>query len=81
MTIDEIIKNAIPDATDELCERIILTRVPYPMGAMTAKSLWKAAYRHKRATEKGLRLCDLCDGIVAPGKSVCEKCDRALRGA
>ena len=79
MTITEIIRNAIPNANEELCEYIIWGRTPYPCGALGVKELYQAARRFKRATDNGIRLCDFCDRIAMPKKSVCKKCDFALR--
>jgi len=79
MTIKEIIQNAIPNANEELCEYIVWSRTPYPCGALGARELYQAARRLKRATDNGHRLCDLCDRIAILNKSVCKKCDDALR--
>lgn len=79
MRIDEIIKNAIPEATEELCEYILWGRTPYPCGEIDARSLYKAAYRVKRAHDKGNRLCEFCDRIVTTQRMACTRCDKALR--
>jgi len=80
MLITEIIRNSIPEANDELCEHILWGRTPYPVGAITTKSLYQAANRYKRARDNGIRLCDFCDKIAMPHKCVCSSCDKALRG-
>ena len=79
MEIQEIIKNAIPGATDEICEFVLWARTPFPCGGITAKELYQSASRFKRATNNGLRLCDMCDRIAMPKRCVCRKCDDALR--
>jgi len=78
MTILEIIQNAIPNANEELCEYIVWGRTPYPCVGLTAKALYKAASRLKRAIDNGNRLCDFCDRIATHG-GVCKKCDDALK--
>jgi len=79
MEIKEIIQNAIPGANDDVCEFIMWARTPYPAGAVSAKSLYRAADRFRRANSNGLRLCDMCDRIAMPKRCVCKKCDDALR--
>jgi hypothetical protein len=79
MRIDEIIRNAIPEATEDLCEYILWNRTAYPFEGLTAKCVYKAASRFKRAGERGIQLCDFCDRRAMLGKSVCKRCDTALR--
>ena len=79
MQIQEIIKAAIPLADEKLCEHILWSRTPYPCGEVTAKSLYREAYRYKRARDHGFRLCDFCNQKVDRGRWVCDRCDKALR--
>lgn len=78
MTTHDIIKAAIPNADDEICSFILWARTPFPVGAITARSLYSAARRFQRAVNGGFRLCDFCDRIAEDNKSVCAKCHRAL---
>jgi hypothetical protein len=73
----QVIRNAIPAATDSLCEHIIWGRTPYPFVRLTAKSLWKAADRFRRAEEHGVELCEMCD---RPAKAfeLCQSCGQTL---
>jgi len=78
MKADQIIRAAIPDANDSLCEHILWGRTPYPMGRITARSLYRAADRFRRAQENGVQLCSFCDN-AADGMA-CRKCDAVLSG-
>ena len=77
-TIADIIHGAIPDASPDLCEHILWSMTPYPCGAITAKSLYRAASRFKRAKENGIRLCDWCDNQAQEHKYLCQKCESGL---
>ncbi len=78
MTTHDIIKAAFPNANDEICSFILWARTPYPFGVITAKSLFSAARRFKRASDNNIQLCDLCDRIAENNKTVCAKCHKAL---
>ena len=74
MTPAEIIRKAIPKASDELCEDILWSRTSYPAGKLTAQVLYKAANRFLRAYKNKIRLCDLCDTEALPGYYNCITC-------
>jgi len=74
----EIIKAAIPNADDELCEYIMWTRTSYPFDTITPKVLFSAARRFKRASDNKIKLCELCDRIADFDNCVCAKCHTAL---
>ena len=78
MTIYDIIKAAIPNANDEICSYILWERTPYPVGKITARTLFSSARRYKRASDNNIQLCDFCDRIAETNKSVCSKCHKAL---
>lgn len=80
MLISEVIRNAIPNASEELCDYILWERTPYPCGAITARSLYSAARSYHRAYSTGKKLCTLCNRIATTGKClpVCERCDRVF---
>lgn len=78
MDIRTIIRAAIPDATDEACEWVLWERTPYPMGAITARSIYKAASRIQRAATGKKRLCELCDRLAEPEKFICQRCKDAI---
>lgn len=80
-TFAEVIKAAIPNADGDLCERILWERTPYPMGRVSAKSLYQAASRFKRANENKRRLCDCCHNQTENDKWTCAKCSAALEKA
>lgn len=80
MTPAEIIRNAIPDAPDDLVEHIVWGRTPFPFAPLTAKDFYKAASRYRRASKKGKQLCDFCDRL-AVRRFRCEQCDDALARA
>lgn len=79
MTAAEVIRKAIPDASTDMCEYILWERTPYPMGQVTARSLYKVASRAKRAWDHRLTLCQLCDRKVEGKRIVCRRCERILR--
>ena len=80
MLMSDIIKAAIPDASEETCDFILWSRTPFPVGAITARSLYKAASRVQRCSMKGLRLCEFCDNLVDKGWT-CAKRAKALDNA
>lgn len=78
MRIDQVIRAAIPDATADLCEHILWERTPYPFAKLTARDIYRAASRFKRATTNGRRLCDWCDNLAVDGYC-CISCAAALK--
>lgn len=70
----EIVRNAIPNASDELCDFILWERTPFPVGHVTARSLYAAANRFHRAYEHGKKLCMFCDklAVTETGFDLCE---------
>ena len=78
MDIRTIIRAAIPGATDDVCGWILWGRTPYPMGAISARSVYKAASRIQRAAATGKRLCELCDRLAV--KDICQRCEDVLSG-
>lgn len=79
MTAEEVIRAAIPDASEALCEHIVWARTPAPCAPLTAQSLFKAAARWKRAELHGLTLCEFCDRLAVADDSLCARCSAALR--
>jgi hypothetical protein len=53
--IADVIKAAIPDADQSLCEHILWGRTPYPMGRVSARSLYQAASGFRRACDNSIR--------------------------
>lgn len=78
MTGDEIVRAAIPDASESLCSHILWGRTPFPMGRVTARDLYRAASAFRRAKEHGFQLCDHCHNPAEPGKFECRRCRAAL---
>mgnify|MGYP001614447862 CR=1 FL=1 len=78
MNAQQIIRAAIPEADDALCEHILWGRTPFPCSAISARSLYLAAHRYKRASANKIHLCDFCDNIAAPNDTVCSECGSAL---
>lgn len=76
MRIDQVIKAGFPEADTATCEHILWEMTPYPHD-LSAKMLYKAASRAKRAYNNGITLCDLCDNKADQGFT-CAKCERAL---
>lgn len=78
MNPQQIVRAAIPRASDELVDHVLFGRTPYPLAPVSAQSLYKAAYRFRRAWENGTKLCTFCDRRAIPGEWECERCARAL---
>lgn len=81
MTPADIIRAAIPGATDSDVEHVVWGRTAFPMASVSARDLYRAASRLQRATANGIRLCDFCDRIARTGDWMCVSCDDALRRA
>ncbi len=78
MLINDIIRAAIPDASEATCEYILWGRTPFPVGKITAKSVYRAAARIRRCSERGIKLCDFCDNIAEKGRWACVRCNEVL---
>lgn len=74
MDIQKVIRAAIPDATSEVCEWLIWERMPYPVGMISARAVYKAAAMVRRAAAGKKRLCEFCDRLAEPGKAICHVC-------
>lgn len=81
MRIQEIIRGAIPDAEDILCEHILWERTAYPFKKLSAQDIYKAASRFKRAHDNAIELCDFCDNIAIPDAYLCQRCRAAIDNA
>lgn len=80
-TAIEVIRAAIPGATEELADHVLWSRTQFPFKRLTAKDIYKAASGYKRAYDRQIDLCDFCDHKVPQGKYTCEKCSAALASA
>ena len=78
MTPQQIVRVAMPGASDGLCEYVLWERTPFPFGRVTAHSIYRAASRVKRAHEHKRTLCDFCDNEVTDGAHLCHRCKTAL---
>lgn len=81
MNAEQIIKAAIPSATDELINYIVWGRTPFPFGPVSAKHLYKAASGYQRAMANNISLCELCDNKVPTGEYTCDRCESVLEKA
>lgn len=80
MNADQIIRAAIPGASNEVCDYILWSRTPFPIGAITPKQIYRAARSFHRATVNGIQLCELCDSKVARKDAfACDACEAFLR--
>lgn len=79
MTPNEIVRTAIPNASDGLVDHILWGRTSFPFTKINAKMLYKSATGFKRATDNKLTLCDMCDNIAITGKYICTKCLTSIR--
>lgn len=81
MTFEQVIRAAMPDADAATIEHILWGRTPFPMGQVTAQTLYRAASQWRRAMQNGLRLCDYCDKVVSdPREFQCQHHTDVLRG-
>lgn len=80
MQIAQIIRAAIPDASDDDCDHVLWGRTAYPFKKLTAKDIFRAASGWRRAGSKGVALCDFCNRVAAKN-FVCERCNAALHCA
>jgi hypothetical protein len=80
-TAAEIIRAAVPEASDAFCDHVLWGRTPFPFWKVTARDLYRAASRVARAQRNGRVLCDQCDNQAAPGKYLCATCAQALASA
>lgn len=78
MNFKEIIKKAIPDANDAICDHILWGRTPFPFVKMGARTLYKAASGFSRACNNNRILCDFCHNEAKTKEAVCEKCLKVL---
>lgn len=79
MTFGQIIRAAIPGADEDTVDHVLWGRTPYPVGRITAKSLFKAASGFRRAAANGIHLCDHCHSMALPDRFECGPCGVALR--
>ena len=76
MNICDIIRKAIPDASDELCEYIALERTAYPF-VNNASMLYHSASSYIRANDNGIKLCELCNNKTE--SKLCDKCNAIIK--
>lgn len=78
MNAKEIIGNAMGKSpSNEVVDHIVWGRTPFPFKEITAKHLYKAAHRFKRANDNNIILCDFCDNKAVIDYT-CKKCRKAL---
>ena len=77
MTPQQIIRAAIPNASDEECDFVLWNRTAFPF-QFKAKSLYKSASSFQRAHNNNIRLCDFCDNKAEDGEYTCPRCEAAL---
>ena len=78
MSPNDVVRAAIPDADQGMCEHIVWGRTPFPFKAVSARELYKAASRVQRAHRNGITLCMFCDNIAEAGDTECATCAAAL---
>lgn len=77
MTPADVIRKVWPDADAGASDHILWGRTAFPFERMTARKIYEAADRLRRATEHGIRLCDHCDR-PAIDEFTCDLCAKAL---
>lgn len=78
MTAEEIVRAAIPGASEGLCDHILWARTPFPFTEVTARDVYRAAASWKRACDRNIELCEFCHRKATNG-TLCERCSVALR--
>jgi hypothetical protein len=79
MTPFDIVRAAIPGADKSIADHVLFGMTPYPFAPITAREIYKAASRLKRATANGIRICDHCnDRIGEKYRYECDRCGDAL---
>jgi len=78
MTPHDIVRGAIPDASDDLCSFIVWAMTPFPF-RVDAKEIYRAASRAKRAGANGIRICEHCRNRAEPDLWCCARCEAALQ--
>ena len=70
-----VVQAAIPGADESLCDHILWERTPFPCGPVSARKLYRAASRFRRANANKIRLCDHCENKAQSGKYMCSRCE------
>lgn len=78
MNAEDIVRAAIPNASEGLVNYMLWGRTSFPFTSVSARDLYKAASGYKRAWDGGKQLCDLCH-IADYDKYTCKSCEDALR--
>lgn len=73
-TTHEVIRAAIPGASDEVCEHVLWERTPFPCSSVTARRLYRAADGAARAAKNGIELCGCCHRVAEAGQLLCRRC-------
>lgn len=81
MLVLDIVRAAIPDADQRLAEHIVWCRTPYPFTKPGARGFYKAASGFRRASAKGVTLCDHCERPANANGYQCQLCYDALHSA
>lgn len=80
MVAADIVRAAMPGASAADADFVLWARTPFPMGATSAREIYRAARRWHRACKAGHQLCDWCDRIAGPSGWLCASCEQDLRG-
>jgi hypothetical protein len=81
----DVIRAAIPGASDELCEHVVWGRTPFPFSGATKdqaiRILYRSASGFHRANVKGTRLCDHCERVTDGKSFICDRCRSSINRA
>lgn len=81
MQVLDIVRGAIPDADQCLAEHIVWCRTPFPFTKLDARAFYKAASGYRRASARGVTLCDHCERPANANGYQCQLCYDALNSA
>ena len=79
MNAEDIVRAAIPNASEGLVNHMLWGRTPFPFTKVTARDLYKASAGYKRAWDKGNNLCDHCNRIADYNTYTCKTCGEFLK--
>jgi len=77
-SVEQIVRAAIPGASDTDIEHVLWGRTPFPFTKLTPRSLFKAASGWRRACRSSRTLCDHCSNEAVKDGYECVRCREAL---
>jgi hypothetical protein len=73
MNVMEVARAAAPDFDDDLLDYLLWERTPFPM-RISFRDIYYGIRRAVRASKHHLILCEYCNRIAEPNRSLCSHC-------